>query len=77
MQNNSYHFLLTESTLMEVDTLGTLHYFGVTVNLISSIDLVMATGIGVDYSAHIALAFIMAKGNVKSIPVFLRVTIIA
>ena len=43
--------------------MGFLHFWGTRVSIISCIDLVMSVGIGVDYSAHVALAFIQVGGE--------------
>ena len=47
---------------------GMLHFWGITVDTLSCINIVLAIGLCVDYSAHIAHAFIVSKGkNLKSI----------
>ena len=42
---------------------GILHFWGITVDTLSCINIVLAIGLCVDYSAHIAHAFIVSKGN--------------
>ena len=41
---------------------GILHFWGITVDTLSCINIVLAIGLCVDYSAHIAHAFIVSKG---------------
>ncbi len=50
--------VLTSVSLAILDTIGMLHLWGVTLNLVSCLDLIMCVGIGVDYSAHVALAIL-------------------
>ena len=52
-----------------VDIVGFLHFWGITVDIISCVNIVLAVGLCVDYSVHIGHAFIVAKGekNVRSI----------
>ena len=40
-------------TMIDVDLVGSIHYWGLEVNSISVINLVMAVGLVVDYSAHV------------------------
>ena len=42
---------------------GMLHFWGITVDTLSCINIVLAIGLCVDYSAHIAHAFIVAEGE--------------
>ena len=51
-----------------VDIVGFLHFWGITVDIISCVNIVLAVGLCVDYSVHIGHAFIVAKGdkNVRS-----------
>lgn len=41
-----------------------LHFWEITIDTISCINIVLAVGLCVDYSAHIAHAFIVAQGKV-------------
>jgi len=50
-------------TLTLVDMVGILHFWGITVDTLSCINIVLAIGLCVDYSAHIAHAFIVSKGT--------------
>ena len=47
---------------------GMLHFWGITVDTLSCINIVLAIGLCVDYSAHIAHAFIVSKGKKCSDP---------
>merc|ERR1719510_785763 len=46
-----------------VDIVGLLHWWNITIDTISCVNIVLAIGLCVDYSAHIAHAFIVAKGT--------------
>jgi Niemann-Pick C1 protein len=46
-----------------VDMVGMLHFWGITVDTLSCINIVLAIGLCVDYSAHIAHAFIVSQGT--------------
>ena len=45
------------------DIVGYLHFWGVTINVISSINIILSIGLCVDYSLHIAIAYMVAKGS--------------
>ncbi len=45
------------------DVVGGLHFWGVAVDTIVCVNVVLAVGLCVDYSAHIAHAFIVEKGT--------------
>lgn len=53
---------------------GMMWLLGVSLNSISMINLVMAIGFAVDYSAHVALAFVKAKGSLADERVIEAVT---
>merc|ERR1711874_284259 len=44
---------------------GFLHFWDVTIDIISCVNIVLAIGLCVDYSVHIGLAFMVAKGSRK------------
>ena len=44
---------------------GFLHFWSVTIDTIACINIVLAIGLCVDYSAHIAHAFIVAEGDTQ------------
>ena len=46
---------------------GMLHFWSITIDTISCINIVLAIGLCVDYSAHIAHAFIVAEGEEKAL----------
>jgi len=50
-------------SLTFADTLGFLHYWDAYLNINSAVFSVCTIGVGIDYPAHIALAFAVAKGN--------------
>ena len=43
------------------DIIGFLHFWGITIDIISCINIVLAIGLCVDYSVHICHAFLVAK----------------
>ena len=46
-----------------VDVVGALHFWGTTIDPLSSVCIIMAVGLCIDYPAHIAHSFLVAKGN--------------
>ena len=46
-----------------VDVVGALHFWGTTVDPLSSVCIILAVGLAIDYPAHIAHAFLVATGN--------------
>merc|ERR1719237_1620201 len=54
-------FLTVVLTL--VDIVGFLHFWDITIDIISCVNIVLAIGLCVDYSVHIGLAFMVAKGS--------------
>jgi predicted RND superfamily exporter protein len=46
--------------------IGFLHFWDITIDIISCINLVLAIGLCVDYSVHIGHAFLIAKGSRKA-----------
>lgn len=46
-----------------VDIVGMLHFWGITIDTLSCVNIVLAIGLCVDYSAHIAHAYIVAEGS--------------
>lgn len=49
--------------LVDVQLLGYLHYVGVTLNIVSAVQITLAVGLAVDYSAHVAHSFMIATGT--------------
>ena len=45
-----------------VDVIGFLHFWGMTIDVLSCSNIVMSVGLCVDYSAHIAHAFLVSSG---------------
>jgi len=46
-----------------VDLVGFLHFWDITIDTLSCVNIVLAVGLCVDYSAHIAHAFIVSQGT--------------
>jgi Niemann-Pick C1 protein len=49
--------------LVDVDILGLMYVWGLTIDSVAIVNLVLAIGLAVDYSAHIAHAFMQATGT--------------
>jgi len=49
--------------LTDVSILGVMQMWGLTIDSVSVVNLVLAIGLAVDYSAHVAHAFVIAKGT--------------
>ncbi|XP_063722522.1 protein patched homolog 1-like isoform X2 [Symsagittifera roscoffensis] len=49
-----------------VDVIGLIHFWGVTINTVSTINLILAIGLAVDYAAHIGHAFMATAGSRKT-----------
>lgn len=45
------------------DIVGFLHFWDITIDVISCVNIVLAIGLCVDYSVHIGLAYMVAKGS--------------
>ena len=58
-------FVLSCVTLTLVDVVGFIYFWGLTIDAISCVSVVLVVGLCVDYSAHIAHAFLVAKGEIK------------
>merc|ERR1719251_437451 len=55
--------VLLSVTLTVTDIVGFLHFWGITIDIISCVNIVLAIGLCVDYSVHIGHAFLVAKGS--------------
>ena len=49
-----------------IDLLGLMYYWGLTVEISSSIIVIQATGLAIDYSAHIGHTFTTIRGSKSS-----------
>lgn len=56
-------FVLACVLLTLVDIVGVLHFWDITIDTLSCINIVLAIGLCVDYSAHVAHAFIVSRGD--------------
>ena len=52
-------------TMTLVNVMGYMHFWGQTIDVVSSVIIIISIGLCVDYSAHIAHAFLSAKGKKK------------
>ena len=50
-------------TITLTDIIGYLHFWDITIDIISCINIVLAIGLCVDYSVHIGLSYMVAKGS--------------
>ena len=50
-----------------VNVLGFMHFWGLTIDVVSSIVVIISVGLCVDYSAHIASTFLNVRGMAMSI----------
>ena len=50
-------------TLSLTDIIGFLHFWDITIDIISCINIVLAVGLCVDYSVHIGHSYLIAKGK--------------
>ena len=53
--------------LNQIDVLGFMHFWGLTIDVVSSIIVIISIGLCVDYSAHIASTFLNVRGMAMSI----------
>ncbi len=51
------------------DITGLSHFWGLTIDTITSMAIVLSIGLTVDYSAHVGHSFIVAKGIIKYLQV--------
>ena len=45
------------------DIVGFLHFWGITIDILSAVNIVLAIGLCVDYAVHIAHAYLMSPGS--------------
>ena len=50
---------------LQVDIAGSLYYWGLSINTITTVLLVLVVGLSVDYAVHVAHAFMRATGSRK------------
>ena len=50
-------------TISLADIIGFLHFWDITIDIISCINIVLSVGLCVDYSVHIGHAFLVARGS--------------
>ena len=69
MLGNFYLCLMVMACVMLtlVDVVGTLHFWDVTIDVISCVNIILATGLCVDYSVHLAHAFSVAPGKMTQV----------
>lgn len=52
--------------LIDIDLLASVHFWGLEINSVTVINLIMAVGLVVDYSAHVMHAFLAAEGSSRN-----------
>ena len=55
--------VLATVLLTLVDLIGFLHFWGITIDILSAVNIVLAIGLCVDYAVHIAHAYLMSEGS--------------
>ena len=55
-----------------IDVMGYMQAWGLTIDVVSSVIVIISIGLCVDYSAHIAHAFLTSKGLLLFLRVFLK-----
>ena len=60
MTQMEYSFL---SLCWQVDVAGLMYFWGLTIDTVTTINLLIAIGLTVDYSAHIAHTFMTSVGT--------------
>ena len=58
-------FVLACVVLTLVDVVGFIYFWGLTIDAIVCVSVVLVVGLCVDYSAHIAHAFLVSKGAIE------------
>ncbi len=59
----SSFLVLSSVVLTLVDVAGFMHFWGLTIDTVSACLLIIAIGLSVDYSAHVAHAFMSEQGG--------------
>ena len=49
----------------QVGIMGTIHFWGLTIDIVTTMFLVLAVGLSVDYSSHIGHTFMIRSGTRK------------
>ena len=52
------YLLMVTPLLLQVDVMGCMHFWGLTIDVVSSVLVIVSTGLCVDFSVHIAHAFL-------------------
>lgn len=52
-----------------IDLLGLMYFWGLTIEISSSIIVILAAGLAIDYSAHIGHTFTTIRGSKSSTPI--------
>ena len=63
----SAHMVVFMVILSLTDIVGFLHFWNITIDVISCINIVLAVGLCVDYSVHIGHAYLVSKGKTSSV----------
>jgi hypothetical protein len=61
-----YLSISMETTYLQVDVGGFMHFWGLTIDVISCVNLVIAVGLCVDYAAHIVHCFLLQTGFISN-----------
>jgi len=56
-------FIVLTVAMIEVDLLAVMHFWNISINAVSVVNIVVAIGISVEFCAHITFAFMQAVGT--------------
>ena len=65
MMDLTHNGHLTLLLKKQVGIMGTIHFWGLTIDIVTTMFLVLAVGLSVDYSSHIGHTFMIRSGTRK------------
>ena len=63
---------ITVYMIIQVDVVGLVYWWGLTIDTVTSINTILAVGLAVDYAAHIGHTFMTVDGNRNGKQTYLR-----
>ena len=66
--------MICEMSFLQVNVVGFAHFWDTSINVVSTINIVLCIGLTVDYAAHIGHAFMVASGSKKSKTIMMEST---
>jgi hypothetical protein len=61
-----------KANLFQVDVMGFMHFWDITIDVVSSIVVIISIGLCVDYASHIAHTFLSTQGNSTKLLFFMK-----